>query len=118
MQNGNQEVGEVGSAFIHLEPTHNAVIRQIFGNPGFGDTQVLGKFRLDGLAAAPRCAPTGHVGNRDAQSLAGFDVIIGGQVRVGKHPHSGAGGSAIRVIEFCGSAGEQPAKIHFELRKA
>jgi hypothetical protein len=118
MQNGNQEVREVGSAFVHLQPTDNAMIREILRNTGFRDTEVFSKFRLDGFASAPRCAPAGHIGNGHAQRLAGFDVIIRGQVGVGENPHARASRSAIRVIEFCGSACEQPAKIHFELRKA
>ena len=118
MQDSNQEMGEVGSAFIHLQPTDNAMIRQILGNTGFGDPEVLGKFWLYGFAATPRCAPAGHVWNGHAQGLAGFDVIIRGQVGVSKNPHAGAGWRAIRVIEFCRRASEQPAKIHFELRKA
>src|SRR6267154_385914 len=95
MQDGNQEMREVGSAFIHLEPTDNAMIREIFGNTGLRDTEVFGKFRLDGFASAPGCAATGHIGNGHAQRLAGFNIIIRGQVRVGENPHSWTGGSAI-----------------------
>lgn len=118
MQDGNEEVGKVRSAFIHLQPADNAMVGQILGNPGFGDAEVLGKFRLNGFAATARCPASRHIGNGYAQSLAGFDVIIRGQVGVSKHPNARTGWSAIRVIEFCGSAGEQPAKIHFKLRKA
>ena len=118
MQDSNQEMREVGCAFIHLEPTDYAVIRQIFGNTGLGDAEVLGKFWLDGFAAAPGGAAAGHIRDGHAQRLAGFDVIIRGQVGVGKNPHAGASRSAVRVIEFCGRAGEQAAKIHFELREA
>lgn len=118
MQDGNQEMCEVGSAFIHLQPANNAMIREVFGNTGFRDTEVFSKFRLDGFASAPGCTATGHIGNGHAQCLAGFDIIIRGQVRVGENPHAWTGRSAIRVIEFCGSAREQAAKIHFELRKA
>ena len=94
------------------------MIREVFGNTGLRDTEVFGKFRLDGFASAPGCAATGHIGNGHAQRLAGFNIIIRGQVRVGEDPHARASRSAICVIEFCGSAGKQPAKIHFELRKA
>jgi len=47
MQDSNQEMREVGSAFIHLQPTDNAMIRQIFGRRGSPRCPVFGKFRLD-----------------------------------------------------------------------
>src|SRR5882724_1627974 len=118
MQDSNQEMREVGSAFIHLQPTDNAMIRQIFGDAALRDAQVFGKFRLDGFTAAPRGAAAGHIGNGHAQSLAGFNVIIRGEVGIGENPDARAGRSAIGIIQFCGRACEQPAEIHFELGKA
>ena len=94
------------------------MVRQIFGDTSFGDAEVLCEFRLDGFTATPRGASASHIGDGHAKSLASLDVIIRGQVRVRKNPHAGAGRSAIRIIKFCWGAGEQAAKIHFELCKA
>ena len=47
MEDSNQEVGEVGSALIHLQPADDAMVRQILGDASFGDAQMLGKFRFD-----------------------------------------------------------------------
>src|SRR5258708_19137857 len=118
VQNGNQEMREVRSTFIHLQPADNAMIRQILGDASLGNSQVLGEFRLDGFAATPSCAAASHIGNSHAQSLAGFDVIIRRQIRVGENPNARSRRSTVRIVPFYGSTRQEPAKIHFELRKS
>jgi len=117
VQDGDQEMRKVGGPFIHLQPADNAMIRQILGDAALSNSQMLGKFRLDGFPAASRGAATRHIGNSYAQSLTSFNVIIRGQVGVGENPYARACGRAIGIIEFCRSTRQQPAKIHFELRK-
>ena len=46
---GGHEMGEVGSAFIELQPTDNAVIGEIFCYARFGDAKMLRELRLQGI---------------------------------------------------------------------
>ena len=52
MENGDQEVGEMSGAVVHLEPTNDAMVGEILGNAGFGNAEMLRELRLDGLAVA------------------------------------------------------------------
>src|ERR1700730_5441447 len=51
-QHGHDEVREMRSAFIELQPADHAMIGQILRHTGFGDSQVLGELRLDGIDSA------------------------------------------------------------------
>jgi hypothetical protein len=117
VQHGNQEMREVGSALVHLQPADNAMIRQILGDAALCNSQMLGQFRFDGLSATPRRAAARHIGDGHAQGLASLDVIIRSQIGVRENPHSRSRRSTIRVIQFCRRTRQEPAKIHFQLRK-
>ena len=107
-------MGEVRGALIELEPTDNAVIGEIFCNARFGYAQMFGELRFEGIRAAPAGASAQKIADGDAQSLACLDVVIAGEVGVGKNENTGADGSVIGFAEFYGSASEQAAKLHFE----
>ena len=51
-KDGDDKMGEVRCAFIELKPAHNAMISQVFRDPSFRDSQMVGKLRLDGIDAA------------------------------------------------------------------
>ena len=117
-KNGDGEVGEVFGAFIELQPANDAVIGQIFADSRFGNAEMLGEKRLDVDARTAIGAAASHVGDRDAQRVASFDVIVSGHIVIGENEDAGASGSAISLIEFHRRACKQPAKLHFEERKA
>lgn len=115
MEDGNQEVGEVRGTVIHLKPTNDAVVGEILGNAGFWNAEMLRELRLDGLTVTRRA--TKQLADGDTQSLAGFNVVIRGEIFVSEHPHAGPCRSMRSIIELCGTASEQAAKIHFQLRE-
>ena len=101
---------------VHLKPTNDAMVREVFGDAGFRNAEMLCELRLDGLTVARRA--TKQLTNGDAQSLAGFDIVIRRQIFVSENPYAGSGGSMRGIIELRGTAGEQAAKIHFQLGEA
>src|SRR5579863_129863 len=98
VEDGDEEVGEVGRTFVHLQPADDAMVGKVFGDASLGYTQVLGKLGLDGRLVASCGAAADQIGNGDAQSLAGLDVIVGCEVGIGKDPNAGSSGSAIGVV--------------------
>src|SRR5208337_4176589 len=90
MQHSDEEMGEVRGALVHLQPAHHTVVGKILGDPRFGDAQVIGQLRPDGLATAGGAAPY-QVGNGYPQGLAGFDIVIRREIGIGQHPYSRAG---------------------------
>ena len=91
---------KVRSAFIKLQPTNHAVIGKIFRDARLRDAQVLCKPRLDGFGAAVAGPPAQKIGNSDAQSLAGLDIVIGGEVGIGENEDSWADRRVIGFLEF------------------
>jgi hypothetical protein len=54
MEDGNQKVGEMRGALIHLKPADHAMVRKVFGDASFRYSEMLSELRLDGLAVARR----------------------------------------------------------------
>src|SRR5580704_15665223 len=75
------------------------------------------QLRLDRIGAPTAGSTAQQVGDRDAQSLAGFDVVIAGEVRIRDQEHTRTSGSAVGFIKFYRGAREQPAELHFQKRK-
>ena len=111
-------MGEVGGAFIELEPADHAVIGEILCHARFGDAQMFGKLRLEGIRATAACATAQKISDGDAQSLARLNIIIAGEVRIGEDENAGTDGSVVRFAKFYGRTGQQPAKLHFQERQS
>ena len=107
-------MGKVGGAFIELEPADHAVIGEIFCHARFGDAEMFGKLRLEGVRAAAACATAQKISDGDAQSLARFDIIIAGEVGIGEDENARTHRSVVRFAKFYGRTGQQSAKLHFE----
>ena len=111
---GGHKMGKVGGAFIKLEPADHAVIGEILCHARFGDAQMFGKLRLEGIRAPAACATAQKVSHGDAQSLARFDIVVAGEVRIGEDKNPGTDRSVVRFAKFYGRTGQQSAKLHFE----
>jgi len=116
-KDGDGKVIEVDGAFIELQPANNTMFTEIFGDAGLRNAEVIRKQRFEiGVAT------TGHAGARkaadgDAQSVAGFDVIVGGHIVVGEDENTGADRSMGGFVKFDRRTGEQTAKLHFKKRE-
>ncbi len=66
MEDGDQEVREMSGALVHLKPTNDAMVSEILGDAGFGNAEMLGQLRLDGLTVTGRT--TKQLAYGDAQS--------------------------------------------------
>ena len=105
-QNGNHKVCKMFSPLVELEPTHDAMLGQVFAYARFSNAQMVRKQRFDVDASPPVSGAARHIANCDAKRFASFDVIVGGHVVVGENEDTWAGWSAIRLIEFYGRACE------------
>jgi len=45
-QDGDGEVVKICGAFVELQPTHDAVVAEVFGGASFGDAEMVGQERL------------------------------------------------------------------------
>jgi hypothetical protein len=54
VEDGDQEVRKMSGALVHLKPTNDAMVREILGDAGLGNAEMLGQLRLDGLTVAGR----------------------------------------------------------------
>src|SRR5207302_11179720 len=52
-QDGDDKMRKIRRAFIHLQPTHHAVFRQILRNARFRNSEVLCELRLGRIRSAP-----------------------------------------------------------------
>jgi hypothetical protein len=116
MEHGDQEMGKMSGAVVHLKPANDTMVGEILGNASFRNAEMLSELRLDGLTVAGRT--TKQLADGDTQSLTGFDVVIRGEIVVGENLDAGACGSMSSIVELSGAAREQAAEIHFELREA
>ena len=116
-EDGDGKVTEVDRAFIELQPADDTMFAEIFGDTGLRNTEVIGQKGFEIGVAAARHAGARQAADGDAQSVAGFDVIVGGHVIVGEDENTGAGGSMGGFVEFDRRTCEQTAKLHFEKRK-
>ena len=78
---------------------------------------MIGQKRFEIGVAAAGHAGASEAADGDAQSVAGFDVIVGGHVIVGEDENTGTGGSMGGFVEFDRRTCKQTAKLHFEKRK-
>src|SRR6266404_6093009 len=112
-QDSGHKVREVRSALVKLKVAHDAMVGEIFCDPGFGDTEVISKARLDGLRAPSAGGAAQETANSDAQSLARLDIIVGGKVGIAEQQHPWTNGRAISFAEFQRGARQQTPKLHF-----
>jgi hypothetical protein len=75
---------------------------------------MFGELRLEGIRATAACATAQKVSDGDAQSLARFDIVIAGEVRIGEDENAGTDRSVVCFAKFYGRTGQQSAKLHFE----
>src|SRR5277367_2684640 len=115
---GRHKMSEVRSAFVKLQPADNAVIGEIFCHTSFWYAEMFGKLRLERIRAAAAGPASQKISDGDAQSLAGFNVVIAGEIGIGEDENSGTDGRVIRFAKFYGRAGQQAAQLHFEKRQS
>ena len=115
---GSHKMREVRSAFIQLEPANDAMIGEIFCYARFRNAEMFGELRLERIGAATACSTPQEISNGDAQSLAGLDVVVAGQVGIGEDEDAGTDGRMIRFAKFHRRAGQQAAELHFEKRQS
>src|SRR5690242_20947010 len=82
---GNYKMGEVRSAFVELKPADNAVIGKIFGDARLGDAEMFRELRLDGIGAPAAGATAQEISYGDAKSLAGFHIVVAGEIGIGEN---------------------------------
>src|SRR5215469_15570707 len=56
-KHGNEEMRKMRSALVHLQPTHDTMIGEVFSDAGFRNAQMLGQLRLDGCFPAACGSP-------------------------------------------------------------
>jgi len=94
---------------------HDAIVFQIFSNARFADPRCFGKFFLQIRAFAAAAPASKQIPDADAQGLAGLDVVVAGLVRIGNEENARAGGRVLRKVHGMQRAGQQAAKLGFEL---
>ena len=103
-------------AFIELQPANAAMILQVFPDARFVDAEVVGELFLHVCAFTVAAPAAQHVGDADAQRLAGFGVVIRGLIGVRDQKNAWAGRSFVGLIERVNRARQKAAKLRFELR--
>ena len=93
-------VREERRAFVKLQPANNAVIGKIFCHTRFWYAEMLRKLRLERIRAAPAGPASQEISNRDPQSLAGFNVVIAGEIGISQDEDAGTDGRVIRLAKF------------------
>src|SRR5467141_1665868 len=114
-ENSDGEVREQRSAFIKLQPAHDAIVFQIFPYARFADAEMFGKFFLQIRAFAAAAPASKQIPDADAQGLAGLDVVVAGLVRIGNEENARASGRVLRKVHGMQRAGQKAAKLGFEL---
>jgi hypothetical protein len=89
-------MSEVRGTVVELKVADNTVLREIFGDTRFGDTEMVSELGLEGIAATAAGATLQEIGDGDAKSLASLDVIVGGEVRIAEQQNTRACRSAFR----------------------
>lgn len=114
---GGYEVREVRRAFIKLKPANHTMIGKIFCDARLRDAEMLGKLRLEGIGATTAGTAAQEIADRNAQRLAGFDVVIAGEIGIREDENAGSDGRVIGFVQFYGGTGQQATKLHFEKRE-
>src|SRR5215472_14233343 len=112
-QDGNGEMGKIGSPFVELQPPHHTMVGEVLCYFCLRDSEVFREPWFDRIRAAATAAPY-QVACRNPEGLAGFHVIVGGQVGIREHEDAGSRGSTIRLVQLGGRTSEQAAKLHFQ----
>jgi len=104
-------------AFVELQPAHYTMVRQIFSDARFGNSQMVREFGLQsGIAASSRAA-AGQMADGDTKGVARLDVIVGGEIVVGKDENAGASRRLVGLIQLGGRATQQATQLHFQERR-
>ena len=110
-------MGQRDGTLVELLPAHDAVILNVLRHTRLADPQMIGKLCLQRAAAAAPLT-TQHLANADPQGPAGFDIVVGREIRIGKNKDAGAGRSLVRFLDPVERAGHQPPQLRFETRQA
>src|SRR5271168_3180550 len=62
---GGHKMSEVRGSFVELEPTNHAVVGEIFCDARFGNAEMFGELRLEGIRAATTCAAPQKISDSD-----------------------------------------------------
>src|SRR5215469_841185 len=116
-KHSNEEMRKMRSALVHLQPTHDTMIGEVFSDAGFRNTQMLGQLRLDGCFPAACGIPPQKIRNGHSKGLASLNVVVGGLVRIGQQPDARPRGRPIRILYFRRRASQQAPEVHLELRE-
>src|SRR5882672_943217 len=117
-ENSDGEVSKQWSAFIKLQPTHDTIVFQIFSHARLADAEMFGKLFLQIRAFAAAAPASKQISDANAQGLAGFNVVVASLVRIGNEENARAGGRVLRQVHGMQRAGQQSAKLRFELGHA
>src|SRR6266481_3920647 len=79
----------------------------MFGEPG-----------LDGIGSATARSTAHEIRNGDAESLAGFDVVVAGEVGIGENKNAWTHRGVVGFAELYRGTSEQAPKLHLEERQS
>ena len=111
-------MSEMGGAFVELEPADDAMIGEIFCYARFGNAKMFGELRLERIGASAACAASQKISDGDAERLAGFDVIVAGEIRIREDEDAWADRRMVCVTKFYRGASQKATKLHFEERQS
>ena len=93
--------------FIELEPAYGAMIFQILGDARLADPQVFRKTGAKRLSALfGNSLPAQKIRDAHAKRLAGLNVVVGSQIRIGQNEDPRARGCLVSLIEPVERAGK------------
>jgi hypothetical protein len=99
-QNGDYKMSEMGRTFVELKVADNTMVGEIFCHTRFGYAEVLSESWLEGLGAMAAGGTAQKAADGETQSLASFDMIVGGEIGVAQKEHAGTNGCAIPFTEL------------------
>jgi len=106
---GSHKMREVRGAFVKLQPANNAVIGEIFCHSRFWYAEMLSKLRFERIRAATAGTTSQKISYCDPQCLAGFNVVIAGEIGIGQNENAGTDGRMVRFAKFYRRTGQQAA---------
>src|SRR6516225_5042711 len=116
-KHSNEEMRKMRSALVHLQPTHDTMIGEVFSDARFRNTQMLGQLRLDGCFPAACGTPPQKIRNGHPKGLASLNVVVGGLVRIGQQPDTRPRRRPISILYLRRRASQQAPEVHLELRE-
>src|SRR5271169_3067213 len=94
------------------------MIGEIFCDTRFRYAEMLGELRLERIGAASARAAAQKISDSDSKCLAGFDVVIAGEIGIREDENAGTDRGVVRFTKFYRRAGQQTAELHFEQRQS